>query len=63
MPKPGEYQGPRYSIGFFNQANKGSVIVGPKKKYAPVTGVEFILAAMQRNYNALQALKQEQVAA
>ncbi|DBB07475.1 TPA: hypothetical protein ACH3X3_008946 [Trebouxia sp. C0006] len=63
MPRPGEYQGPRYSIGFFNQANKSSVIQGPKKKYAPISGLDFILAAMQRNYNALEALKQEPVAA
>jgi len=63
MPRPGEYQGPRYSIGFFNQANKSSVIQGPKKKYAPISGLDFILAAMQRNYNALEALKKEQVAA
>ncbi len=48
MPRPGEYQGPRYSIGFFNQANKSSVIQGPKKKYAPISGLDFILAAMQR---------------
>lgn len=63
MPKPDEYQGPRYSIGFFNQTNKGSVIVGPQKKYPPVTGLEFILAAMQRNYDAIEAMKQETVCA
>ena len=63
MPKADEYQGPRYSIGYFNQANKGSVIVGPKKKYPPVTGLDFILAAMQRNYSALEALKEQGVCA
>ena len=31
MPRPGEYQGPRYSIGFFNQANKSSVIQVPRR--------------------------------
>ncbi|KAL0032639.1 hypothetical protein WJX77_012233 [Trebouxia sp. C0004] len=36
---------------------------GPNKKYAPISGLDFISAAMQRNYNALEALKQEQVAA
>eukprot|EP00271_Cylindrocystis_brebissonii_P011917 TRINITY_DN29940_c0_g1_i1.p1 TRINITY_DN29940_c0_g1~~TRINITY_DN29940_c0_g1_i1.p1 ORF type:complete len:328 (-),score=89.42 TRINITY_DN29940_c0_g1_i1:1217-2200(-) len=59
-PRPDEYTGPRYSLAYFNQANKGSVIVGPKKKYAPVTGGEFILAAMRRNYAMLEQLKEQQ---
>jgi hypothetical protein len=56
-PRPGEYKGPRYSIAFFNQVNKSSVIAGPGGKYPPVTGEEFMKAAMKRNYDALEALR------
>ncbi|GAA6022003.1 hypothetical protein JCM10207_002403 [Rhodosporidiobolus poonsookiae] len=57
-PRPGQYQGPRYSIGFFNQARKGAVIQGPNKAYPKITGAEFIAQAMKRNYDAaLQAAK------
>ncbi|GAA5972167.1 hypothetical protein JCM21900_003692 [Sporobolomyces salmonicolor] len=52
FPRPGEYQGPRYSIAFFNQARKGAVIQGPKQAYPPITGAEFIAQAMKRNYEA-----------
>ncbi|GAA5821746.1 hypothetical protein JCM11251_001003 [Rhodosporidiobolus azoricus] len=55
-PRPGQYQGPRYSIGFFNQARRNAVIQGPAKKYPKITGAEFLAQAMKRNYEA--ALKQ-----
>ncbi|KAM0750351.1 Clavaminate synthase-like protein [Meredithblackwellia eburnea MCA 4105] len=59
-PRPGEYQGDRYSIGFFNQANKSANIQGPMKRYPPINGAEFIAQAMKRNYNAaLEAAKLE----
>ncbi|GAA5866632.1 hypothetical protein JCM1840_002412 [Sporobolomyces johnsonii] len=51
-PRPGENQGPRYSIGFFNQARKEAVIQGPNKAYPQITGAEFIAQAMKRNYEA-----------
>lgn len=35
-PRPGQYQGPRYSMGFFNQARRGAVIQGPKKVYPKI---------------------------
>ena len=56
-------QGPRYSIAYFNQADKSSVIQGPQKKYEPVTGGDFILAAMKRNYDMLEQKKKEQAVA
>ncbi len=56
-PRPDEYTGPRYSIAFFNQVNKSCVIAGPGGKYAPVTGGEFMAAALKRNYDALEALR------
>lgn len=51
-PRPGEYQGDRYSIGFFNQARKGALIQGPNKAYPEITGGEFLAEAMKRNYQA-----------
>lgn len=59
-PRPEEYTGPRYSIAYFNQANKTSVIEGPLKKYPPVTGGDFILGAMKRNYEMLEQLRKQQ---
>lgn len=49
LPKQGEPKGPRYSIAFFNQARSNVVIQGPGKKYAPITGSEFIKQALERN--------------
>ncbi|KAJ9473873.1 Fe2OG dioxygenase domain-containing protein [Pseudozyma hubeiensis] len=49
LPKQGEPKGPRYSIAFFNQARSDIVIQGPGKKYAPITGAEFIKQALERN--------------
>ncbi|KAL4891835.1 hypothetical protein BDV59DRAFT_181055 [Aspergillus ambiguus] len=53
--EPGDYFGDRYSIAFFNQPCKDSLIQGPKKKYPLVTGEEFNAQAMKRNFSALQA--------
>lgn len=49
LPREGEPKGPRYSIAFFNQARSNIVIQGPKKKYAPITGADFIKQALERN--------------
>ncbi|PWN46701.1 Clavaminate synthase-like protein [Violaceomyces palustris] len=49
LPAQGQYQGPRYSIAFFNQARSDVIIQGPKKKYPPITGSEFIAQALARN--------------
>ncbi|KAM0753913.1 putative oxidoreductase [Meredithblackwellia eburnea MCA 4105] len=51
-PRPGEYQGDRYSIGFFQQSRKSASLQGPLKAYPPITGAEFIAQAMKRNYDA-----------
>jgi isopenicillin N synthase-like dioxygenase len=53
--EPGDYYGERYSIAFFNQPCKDTLIQGPKKKYPLVTGEEFTAKAMKRNFDALQA--------
>ncbi|KAG0762427.1 hypothetical protein G6F62_001017 [Rhizopus arrhizus] len=60
-PKVGEYQGPRYSIAYFNQANKSAVIQGRARYTEPITAAEFIRQAMERNYRALQKLKHSSV--
>ncbi|KAF9891599.1 hypothetical protein FE257_003610 [Aspergillus nanangensis] len=52
--QPGDYFGDRYSIAFFNQPCKDSLIQGPRKKYPLVTGEEFNTQAMKRNFAALQ---------
>lgn len=53
--EPGDFYGERYSIAYFNQAQKSAKIQGPQKKYPMVTGEEFTRNAMQRNYQALLA--------
>ena len=49
-PGIGEGQKSRYSIAYFNQANKDIVIQGPLKKYDPMTAAEYISTAMDRNF-------------
>ncbi len=46
-PGPDEYQGSRYSIAFFAQANRDAVIAGPAGKYAPITAADYL---RQRGY-------------
>ncbi|KAJ5682136.1 Oxoglutarate/iron-dependent dioxygenase [Penicillium maclennaniae] len=50
----GDYFGGRYSIAYFNQPCKDSLIQGPLKKYPMVTGAQFTESAMKRNFAALQ---------
>lgn len=50
-----DYYGERYSIAFFNQPCRDTLIQGPLKKYPLVTGEEFTRNAMKRNFNALEA--------
>lgn len=51
---PGDYFGERYSIAFFNQPAKDTIIQGPKKKYPAVTGQQFIANAMNTHFAALK---------
>ncbi|KAI7307888.1 Clavaminate synthase-like protein [Hortaea werneckii] len=55
----GDSFGPRYSIAFFNQPCTDCEIQGPRGKYPKVTGAEFTKAAMERNFAALTAKKEE----
>jgi isopenicillin N synthase-like dioxygenase len=52
---PSDYWGERYSIAFFNQPCRDTLIQGPLKKYPLITGEEFTRNAMNRNFNALEA--------
>ncbi len=50
-----DYWGERYSIAFFNQPCRDTLIQGPLKKYPLITGEEFTRNAMNRNFRALEA--------
>ncbi|MFW5824268.1 MAG: isopenicillin N synthase family dioxygenase [Marinobacter sp.] len=62
MPKPGEYNGPRYSLAFFCQANKEVIIQGPEKKYPPISARDYLLQRIQANFDAAEkaAARREQ---
>lgn len=51
----GDYYGERFSIAFFNQPCKDTVIQGPRGKYPAVTGEEFNRKAMELSYKAIKA--------
>ncbi|EXJ91834.1 hypothetical protein A1O3_00384 [Capronia epimyces CBS 606.96] len=53
--EPDDYYGERYSIAFFNQPCRDTLIQGPLKKYPLITGEEFTRNAMMRNFKALEA--------
>ncbi|WP_158968250.1 isopenicillin N synthase family dioxygenase [Chachezhania sediminis] len=50
MPKSDEYLGPRYSMAFFAQANRDTVLAGPDGKYDPMTGHDYIQMRLGANY-------------
>jgi len=49
-PGPDEYQGARYSLAFFAQANRDTVIEGPAKKYAPMTAEDYLAWRINANF-------------
>ncbi|MGP1356948.1 isopenicillin N synthase family dioxygenase, partial [Roseicyclus sp.] len=55
MPRADEYQGSRYSIPFFAQANRDFVLQGPARKYPAITAGDYILERIKANYDALKA--------
>ena len=50
-PQPHEYQGARYSLAFFCQANEDAVIEGPAKKYPPITGADYLRQRISANFS------------
>ncbi|MXR37051.1 isopenicillin N synthase family dioxygenase [Craterilacuibacter sinensis] len=51
-PLAHEYQGPRYSIAFFCQANRSAVIQGPAAKYPPITAGDYLQQRIAANFTA-----------
>lgn len=49
-PAPGEYQGARYSLAFFAQANRDVVIESPAGKYAPITAEDYLQQRVAANF-------------
>ena len=49
-PQPHEYQGGRYSLAFFAQANRDVTIQGPGRKHAPITAEDYLQQRVQANF-------------
>lgn len=49
-PLPHEYQGARYSIAFFCQANRNAVIQGPAAKYPPISAGDYLQQRIAANF-------------
>ncbi len=52
-PGPEDYQGSRYSIGFFCQAHNEVMIQGPLKKYDPISAGDYQVLRVSANFAAL----------
>lgn len=50
-PAPGEYQGARYSLAFFCQANEDVVITSPSGKYPDVSAAEYLKQRISANFS------------
>ncbi|ARU56437.1 oxidoreductase [Oleiphilus messinensis] len=50
MPRADEYQGARYSMAYFCQANKDIIIQGPEKKYAKISAEDYLLQRINANF-------------
>ena len=51
-PLPEEYQGARYSLAFFAQANTDVTIEGPGRKYEPITAGDYLYRRVNANFAA-----------
>jgi isopenicillin N synthase-like dioxygenase len=49
-PGPGEYQGSRYSLAFFAQANRDAIVEGPARKYEPMTAEDYLAWRINANF-------------
>lgn len=49
-PQPDEYQGGRYSLAFFAQANRDVMIQGPAKKYPPISAEDYLQQRVSANF-------------
>ena len=51
-PVPGEYMGSRYSLAFFCQANRDTLIESPSGKYPPITAGDYLNQRVAANFKA-----------
>ena len=51
-PRRGEYQGPRYTIAYFAQANTDVLIESAAGKYPPITAADYIAQRLSANFDA-----------
>ena len=51
-PRPDEYQGARYSLAFFAQANRDVMIESPAGKYEPITAEDYLYRRVNANFAA-----------
>jgi isopenicillin N synthase-like dioxygenase len=49
-PAPDEYQGARYSLAFFAQANRDALIETPSGKYPPITAGDYLQQRVAANF-------------
>ena len=49
-PAPGEYQGARYSLAFFAQANRDVMIESPAATYAPISAQNYLQQRVAANF-------------
>ena len=49
-PESGEYQGARYSLAFFAQANRDVLIESPSGKYPPITAEDYLQQRVAANF-------------
>ncbi|WP_221800582.1 isopenicillin N synthase family dioxygenase [Oceanobacter mangrovi] len=50
MPRADEYQGPRFSMAYFCQANKDQIIQGPDGKYPAITARDYMRQRLDANF-------------
>lgn len=50
FPKDDEHFGPRYSLAFVCQANEEAIIEGPQKKYAAISGADYLRERITANF-------------
>ncbi|WP_077034322.1 isopenicillin N synthase family oxygenase [Pelomonas sp. KK5] len=51
-PRPDEYQGARYSLAFFAQANRDVMITSRSGRYEPITAQDYLQRRVQANFEA-----------
>ncbi len=50
MPEPDENSGPRYSMGYFCQADGDAIIQGPAHRYEPISAADYLQQRIAANF-------------